>query len=91
MHRSNEGNEFNFPGRTHRSGGLALSGKFPFEEKLEQTISSARQVLPVDKIEGLIECVEDTHSFLESKSDDQKANSKSGESLKEFIDASAER
>jgi hypothetical protein len=48
-------------------------------------------VLPVDKTEGLIECVEDAHPFLEFKTADKDKDSKSSAALKEFIEQSPER
>lgn len=50
------------------------------------------QVLPVDKTEGLIECVENAHPFLEFKSaSENKDSSSSSDALKAFIEKSPER
>jgi len=49
------------------------------------------EVLPVDKTEGLIECVEHAHPFLEFKTSDEKRDSTSTDALKKFIEGVPER
>ncbi|CAF1477684.1 unnamed protein product [Adineta steineri] len=49
------------------------------------------EVFPVDETEGLIECVENVHPFLEFKNADDDKNSKSSDALKQFIEQSADR
>jgi hypothetical protein len=53
--------------------------------------SSFIQVLPVDKTEGLIECVENAHPFLEFKTAGENNASTSTDALKTFIEKSPER
>lgn len=43
------------------------------------------------KTEGLIECVENAHPFLEFKSAEKEKNSSPSAALKEFIEQSSER
>lgn len=43
------------------------------------------------KTEGLIECVENAHPFLEFKNKDKGKDSESSATLKEFIEGSPER
>ena len=67
-----------------------------YEVRLEKIERCGRpnvciQVLPVDKTEGLIECVDNAHPFLEFKTVDGKQNSTSSDTLKEFIEQSPER
>jgi hypothetical protein len=45
----------------------------------------------LDKTEGLIECVDNAHPFLEFKTVDDKQNSTSSDVLKRFIKQSPER
>ncbi|UJR14087.1 hypothetical protein I4U23_001083 [Adineta vaga] len=49
------------------------------------------EVLPVDKTEGLIECVENAHSFREFTMADENNISKSSDALKQFVEQSPER
>jgi hypothetical protein len=49
------------------------------------------EVLPVDKTEGLIECVKNAHPFLEFKTPDEKGNSTSTDALQKFIEQVPER
>ena len=58
---------------------------------LWRPFSPLSQVLPVRKLEGLIECVENAHPFLEFKTSDNKNESKSTDALKKFVEESPER
>lgn len=49
------------------------------------------EVLPVDKTEGMIECVENAHPFLEFKTATENKDSTSSDALKTFIEKSPER
>ncbi len=49
------------------------------------------EVLPVDKTEGLIECVEHAHPFLEFKTAEESRDSTSTDALKKFIEQVPER
>jgi phosphatidylinositol kinase/protein kinase (PI-3 family) len=49
------------------------------------------EVLPVDKTEGLIECVENARAFLEFKKTADENDSKSADVLKKFIEQKPER
>jgi len=60
------------------------------EEKIDAEVV-LYEVLPVDKTEGLIECVENAHPFLEFKNVGKEKESKSSGALKDFIDQSPER
>ena len=49
------------------------------------------KVLPVDTTEGLIECVENAHPFIEFKTADDSKDSTSTDALRSFIEKSPER
>ncbi|CAF0920958.1 unnamed protein product [Adineta ricciae] len=62
-----------------------------FEEESIDAEVVLYEVLPVDKTEGLIECVENAHPFLEFKVADENRNSQSTDTLKTFIEQSPSR
>ncbi|CAF3411818.1 unnamed protein product [Rotaria sp. Silwood1] len=54
-------------------------------------MNDKNEVLPVDKFEGLIECVDNAHSFLEFKRADENKDPTLPHPLKTFIEKSYER
>ncbi|CAF1013174.1 unnamed protein product [Rotaria sp. Silwood1] len=62
-----------------------------FEEEHVEAEAVLYEVLPVDKFEGLIECVDNAHSFLEFKRADENKDPTLPHPLKTFIEKSYER